>query len=249
MSHDTPVSWFSTARTLSTLSTTGTRKGVCACGTCSIGPCRSRMASRTRSSNFGPDGWSRGTTAGAMFVVVIRRRCHRRLRVRNGPSRRAITMGLTAGRGARNLNSSRVAIGRHSSAVASSHAERLRTARPQGNGPKHPTGAGVNARIRRKPVRDGLRPLEATAHNPSACSLRFGTSRTRRSGSTEAPVSPLHGLCADFVITTGRTQGHRPEAPIRRAQRDGSAASRSDGLSGRWHQASPTLRPSSPPHG
>lgn len=53
----------------------------------------------------------------------------------------AITMGLTAGRGARNLHSSRVAIGRHSSAVASSHAERLRAARSQGNGPKHPPGA------------------------------------------------------------------------------------------------------------
>jgi hypothetical protein len=82
----------------------------------------------------------------------------------NADFRRSTDVLLTAESGMRSLDSSRVAIDRHSSALISGHDGALRVSCPQGNGDKQlKTASADRGRRQLQAARGDLRPLEATA--------------------------------------------------------------------------------------
>ena len=65
-----------------------------------------------------------------------------------------------------------------------------------------------SGRSRFETARDGLRPLEATAHNATRARLRFGTCQPHRSAPPRAREISTERPTSDFLVTRGRTKGH-----------------------------------------
>ena len=85
----------------------------------------------------------------------------------------------------------------------------LRARRPQGTARSTLTGTVGQGRSRFETARDGLRPLEATAHNATRARLRFGTSPAAPKRTTEGPGNQHRRPCERLPRHERSQPGHR----------------------------------------